>query len=263
MFEDLIEKPRPKRWKTAVIVGSALIHAAALGGVAVAAMWKIDKLDLASAADITFQAPLPPGESAPPPAARLAVAKATTKPPKVKPPVPVQPTVVKDPVQVTATGAATTDDPDAVNDGPGGDGNDPDADPLSTGRCLTPPCSGIETDREPPPVVERTEVKKPPIVPPNVAKGLRVSGNDQIFPPELVRVDMLHQGKDKVQATVQICVGADGTVDQVRLMKATGFASYDDKLVGEMRAWRYKPYLVDGRPSPMCTVAIVIYRMRK
>lgn len=264
MFDDLIEKPRPKRWKTAVIVGSALVHAGAIAAVALAAMWKIEKLELASAIDITYRVPAPPGASAPPPGSRLAVPRAAVvKVHKVKPPVPVQPAVVKDPEPVTSGAPAATDPGDG--DGPGGDGNDPDADLRSTGTCTTGPCLD-GSDGEPPDDTDKDDddvPKKPPIVPPHVAKGLRVGGNDQIHPPETVRIDMMHQGKNMVSATVQLCVGVGGTVDLIRVMKSTGFKDYDATIVREVRDWRYQPYLVDKRPSPMCTVTMFVYRMRK
>lgn len=262
MFDDLIAKPRPKRWKSAVIVGSALVHAGALTAVVVAAMWHVEKLDVASEMDITYRVPVPQGASAPPPAARL---PSPTKPKifKTKIDVPTQPQVTKEPDPVT-TGPSTTTDPNGGKDGPGGDGTDPDADPASTGTCLQPPCIDGSDGDPPVPDPEPVVIKKPPpIVPPNVAKGLRVGGNDQIHPPELVRVDMMHQGKDAISATLQLCVGTDGSVESIRVLKPTGFKSYDDKIVGEVRNWQYKPYRVDGVASPMCTVTMFVYRMRK
>src|SRR5688500_15689156 len=53
MFDAITEKPKPRRWQTAVIIGSAVIHAAAIAGVVVAAMWQVDKLDLTSNVDVT------------------------------------------------------------------------------------------------------------------------------------------------------------------------------------------------------------------
>jgi TonB family protein len=261
MFDDF-EKPRPRRWQTAVIVVSAVVHAAAIGGVAVAAMWKIEKLDVSDNRDITFRVPAPQGASAPPPAARLAVQKAQVTPPKIKPPVPVQPTIVKDPVTLTT---GTTTNATGTTTGPGGNGNDPDADPQNPGTCLNPPCvPGGDGDPEPEPVVKKDpEPEQTPIVPPNVGKGLRISGNEQIHPPEMVRVDMLHQGKSQLSATFQVCVGRDGHVDALRTLKSSGFADYDAKLLSEMRQWRYRPYLVNGKPSPMCTVSVFQYRMTR
>jgi TonB family protein len=282
MFDAITEKPKPRRWQTAVIIGSALAHAAVFTGVVVGAMWQVDKLDLANGVDITFRVPSPPGESSPPPAAaKLAVQSEHPKVVKVKPDVPVQPTIVKDPEPQTGGGGDSTGTGKT-----GGTGTDPTA----TGTCEGPDCNtgcitdcGEEkpecsdgkdndgdgkTDKADPACLagepfEKDDPKATPILPPSVAKGLRLSGNEQIYPPEMTRVDMLHQGKDVVQATVQVCVGAHGSVDNVRLLKATGFRDYDDVLTREIREWKYKPYLVDGKPSPMCTVAVIIYRMKK
>lgn len=284
MFDALIEKPRPRRWQTAVIIGSAALHAGVLAVVVVGAMWRIEKLEFTSGADVTFRVPPPPGDSAPPPGAeKLAVKSATVKPIKVKPPI-VQPTIIKDP-DPTPTGSDTgSTDPNAGAGGTGGTGDDPTA----TGQCLTPPClgdgGGVEVpqcedlvDNDGDGHVDRLDpackagraresddpTTTPPIVPPHVAKGLRIAGNEQIHPPEMVRIEMLHQGKDMVQATIQVCVSARGAVDQLRVLKSTGYRSYDETLTREMREWRYKPYRVSGVPSPMCTVAVIIYRMRK
>lgn len=282
MFDAITEKPRPRRWQTAVIIGSAVVHAAVIAGVVVGAMWQVDKLDLTSNVDVTYRVPPPPGESSPPPAAqKLAVQTEETLPVKVKPPVPVQPTVVTDPEPKVTTGGGG--DPTGTGTGTG-----TGTDPTATGTCLVEPCvdgsdgetkpeceDGLDNDgdgkidgedpackagkgRE-----DLDPVTAPPIVPPSVAKGLRISGNEQIYPPELTRVAMLHQGEDMVQATVQVCVSARGSVDNVRLLKKTGFRDYDEVLVREIREWKYKPYLVGGKASPMCTVAVIIYRMRK
>lgn len=282
MFDAITEKPRPRRWQTAVIIGSAAVHAAAIAAVVVGAMWQVEKLDIASNVDVTFSVPPPPGESAPPPAAaKLDVQKERVEPPKVKPDVPVQPTVVKDPDPPKTTGGG------GVPDGTGTDPNSQGTDPTATGTCLSGPCTGGGGEEKPecsdgedndgdsfvdgadPACKEGNDresedpVVKPPIVPPGVAKGLRISGNENIYPPEMVRVDMMHAGKDVVQATVQVCVSKSGTVDSVRLIKKTGFTAYDDVLSREIREWRYKPYLIGGRPSPMCTVAMIVYRMKK
>jgi hypothetical protein len=211
MFDDMIAKPKPRRWQTAVIVGSALAHGAVFAGVAIAAMWKIEKLEVGDTVDITYKVPPPQGASAPPPAESLKVTK-VTKVVKVKPPVVVQPTIVKDPDPVTTTATTATTTTGTNTGGPGGDGNDPDADPNSTGKCTTPGACIIGSDGDPPDDDDDDDivvVKKPPIVQPSVAKGLRYAGNDQIHPPETVRVDMMHQDKDHLRTTVQLCVDED------------------------------------------------------
>lgn len=281
MFDAITEKPRPRRWQTAVIIGSAVVHAAAIAAVVVGAMWQVEKLELTSNVDVTLRVPPPPGDSSPPPAAaELKVQNEQTKVVKRKPDVPVQPTVVTDPEPQVATGGGG----DTKGTGTG-TGTDPNA--TGTGTCLTPPClDGGDGDEKPEcsdgedndsdgkidaddPACKagntsesKDPVVAPPVVPPNVAKGLRISGNENIYPPETTRVEMMHQDKKMVQATVQVCVSSRGSVDNIRMLKRTGFQAYDEVLAREIREWKYKPYLVDGRPSPMCTVTVIIYRMK-
>lgn len=264
MFDDLVAKPKPRRWQTAVIVGSAAAHAAVIAGIAVSAMWQVKKLDVGESVDITFNVPPPQGQTSPPPAAKLDVLEPEPpkEPPKVKPDVIVQPEdAPKDPPKVTTGTSGNTNT--GTTKGPGGDGTDPDADPENKQTCPTPGAC-IDDSKGKPPKDDKDEVvvaKKPENVPPSVAKGLRYAGNDQIHPPEMVRVDMMHQGKQRLMPTVQLCVDERGTVEKLRLLKSSGFPAYDDKILGEMRNWKYKPYLVNGVPSPMCTVTVFQYSM--
>jgi len=265
MFDELVAKPKPRRWQTAVIVGSAVAHAAVIAGIAVAAMWEVKTLDVGETVDITFNVPPPQGQTAPPPASKLDVLKPEPpkEPPKVVPKDIVQPEdAPKDPPKVTTgtTGDTTT----GTTKGPGGDGTDPDADPENKHQTCPTPGACIDDKTAKPPRDDKDDVivvKKPDNVTPAVAKGLRYAGNDQIHPPEMVRVDMVHQGKNRLTATVQICVNERGAVDKLRVLKSSGFQPYDDKILGEMRNWKYNPYLVNGVPSPMCSVTIFDYRM--
>ena len=105
--------------------------------------------------------------------------------------------------------------------------------------------------------------KPPPILPPDVAKGLLLTSTDTIHPPDAVRVDMVHAGKDNVEARLKLCVDEGGHVSSVKLLKGTGFEAYDRHLMSAMNAWRYRPYKVNNIATPMCTVQQVVYRMRK
>ncbi|HVK73072.1 MAG TPA: energy transducer TonB [Kofleriaceae bacterium] len=272
MFDRVIEKPARRRWKTAVIVGSAVVHGLAAAVLVVSAMWKIDKLPVAVATRIELGPRPPTGESAPAAGQKLDVQKVAkvVKPTRKLVLEPVQPQVKTDVPDVAASGTDTGGQ--GGGGGRGGDGTDPDA----KGTCLVEPCAGIGDATEP--AVEKETCTdqacrckqdptlaecRPPIVPPGVAKGLRTSGNEQIYPPESVKVEMLHQGKETVQGTFQLCISAGGAIDSVRVLRSTGFRSYDDELVREMRAWQYRPYKVGGVASPMCTVQVIVYRMRR
>ncbi|MBK9031577.1 MAG: energy transducer TonB [Myxococcales bacterium] len=259
MFDRALSPSSSPRWKTALLLATVAGHAAVLVVLVVSAFWKIDKVAYADRTDVRFAAKIdlpPPG--GPPPGARLQVERPKAVA-KVKPVVPVQPVhlEVTPPVVPTTGGGAQT-----VGTGGGGDnvGGDPASTEIGTGTCAQPPCG------ETPPVTKVTPpvVKVPPpvAVPPSVAAGLRIGGNDRIYPPDRVRVEMVHGDRDQLRGTFKLCVSATGVVDSVRVMQSTGYDDYDGALVAAMQAWRYRPYKVNGVPAPMCTVEIVIYRMK-
>ena len=66
-------------------------------------------------------------------------------------------------------------------------------------------------------------------------------------------------GKEKIVGVYKVCVDASGHVAAVSTLKATGFAAYDNKITTSMRAWSFKPFLINGKPTPVCTAATYIY----
>ncbi len=99
--------------------------------------------------------------------------------------------------------------------------------------------------------------------PPTVAAGLRLSGNDALYPSDPVRLTMVRDGKDQVRGTFKLCVSRGGRVDDIQLIQSTGYAAYDGELTRAMQAWTFRPYLVNGAPAPMCTVKVVLFRLKR
>lgn len=272
MFDQVVSRPRRSTLKSVLIVGSAVVHAAAVAGLVVAALWQVDRLPLgADPVDIAIKMPMPPMGAAALPAGK----RQQILPPKVAQ---VAKTRVTDVVQPTkqppepavATGAVGPTD-GTLGGGGGGDGplcrlpTDAPSDlPIcATGPmppCADPPCS---EDGDPPPA-------KPPVVvhhdivnvPPTVAKGLRLSGDEQVFPARMTQLAMVHDGKTQVRGTFQVCVDEGGSISSVRRLASTGYDDYDGALMDAMRGWRYKPYAVDGKAAPMCTVQVFVYRIK-
>jgi len=54
-----------------------------------------------------------------------------------------------------------------------------------------------------------------------------------------------------------------GVVDMVVPLVSTGFASYDQKLLAGIRAWRCSPFTVNGEPIPVCTTVSFPYVQAK
>ena len=53
-----------------------------------------------------------------------------------------------------------------------------------------------------------------------------------------------------------------GVVDMVLPLVSTGYATYDQRLLAGIRAWRYSPFIVDGQPIPVCTSVSFVYTQR-
>lgn len=260
MFDQVVTRPRARWPKTALIVGSAAVHAVGIATLAVVAMWQVDKLPIRELPPLLVQAPrLPAGAEAPRAGTRLDVPPRTTK---IKVKDTVQPTrTVTEPAVAPSTGGEPGAGPAGPGDGPACEG--PQCADLPP--CAEPPCEPVP---DPDPVVEPPPDPPPPVVhdtvtlPPTMAKGLRIAGDEQVFPDRTVALAMLHDGKSEVRGTFKLCVGEDGQVTSVRKMVSTGYDPYDQALTAAMQGWRYRPYLVDGTPAPMCTVQLFVYRIR-
>lgn len=283
MFDNLVAAHGPsprRRARNIVVTTSVIAHAAALVALAVMAMWRIDKLELGYHGNRANALELPRNTGGGALAKREALVAKKEEPKVIReiPKVVVQPEkrLVKDETPVTdatSEGGGDTSDTGASGDGGGGDGKGVGT-PDTTDKCLTDKCLGGGTGGEEPKVLECKKGEKlvehkcvkdvqVATVAPDVMKGLRKSGNDQIPAPQSVRVAMMHEGKSRVVGTVKLCIGTDGHIDRAQLLKSTGYDAYDDLLVSEMKAWRYKPYTVEGEAVPACTAVTVVYVMQK
>jgi hypothetical protein len=99
--------------------------------------------------------------------------------------------------------------------------------------------------------------------------GSEGDGPPQTLPPQVVARACLaceppalppawaHAGIDQ-HVLARVCVGADGLVRDVRVLQGISPAA-DDAVAGKLRAWRYQPYLVQGRPVPFCYTTRIVF----
>jgi hypothetical protein len=266
MFDQVVVRPRRRALGSVLVIGSAMVHAAALATVAVAAMWQVDKVSLGpDRGEVAIAAPRPPAGAAQLPSG-------SKLPDPLKPPTVRSKDVVQPPAGPSAPPAATGGGPGGplgpATDGPPGP---PDAPPCTDpAGCVTDDGPGTPPE---PPVVTTTKddvPPPPPVVPSTVARGLRLSGDEQIFPSRPTQLAMVHDGKTTVRATFQLCVDEDGSIASVRRLAGTGYDEYDEALAAAMRGWRYRPYMMVRAdrpgdppvPTKMCTVQVFVYRIR-
>ncbi len=264
MFDSFAQKPSRRRRIFFAVSGS--LHVAAIGALAVATMWRVDKLTPDARHNAIAVLPAPPGNSGG--GQKMADPK---KPPprKPRPRDVIQPVPHRQLEQVAIEFA----EPGTGEPGTGGGGDGKGVgEPTVGGGCTIEPC-GIG---DPPPVplikpcAERptdADCLPPPVVPqvarvPEASLGSRVSGDAQIHPPDIVTTMMQRDGKSQTRGTFKMCLDTGGNVASISALRSTGYGAYDERLVAGMRTWRYAPYKLDGKAVAVCTVVTFVYAVR-
>jgi serine/threonine protein kinase len=104
----------------------------------------------------------------------------------------------------------------------------------------------------------------PANVTPMALDANRIGGDTEIVPDDTTQAEIGRSGVSKISGSFKLCIGSDGTVSTVKQLKSTGFQSYDAKIEATIRnKWRYRPYLVNGKPSVVCTAVMLIYSQKQ
>ncbi|MBS1122274.1 MAG: putative TonB protein [Deltaproteobacteria bacterium] len=229
----------------------------ALGiGVFVSGVWRIERLDadrrslstlavLAQAASSGGSVSLPTPKLQPKP---LRIVHEVIQPPKVKPASDLPPVTT---VPTSGSGSGSGSD----------EGSGSGSGSASIGQCLTPPC-GEDPVTTPPAPRREPAVDTDTLVPPNVLTMMRTSGTTQVHPPDVVKTQMLRDGKDRSVGVLKVCVSETGVVSSVNVMSSTRYAAFDDRLVDAVRGWTYRPYAAKGRNVRVCGTVTFVYAIR-
>lgn len=97
------------------------------------------------------------------------------------------------------------------------------------------------------------------VVPSSVLEGVRTGGNREV-PPDDADLKAMDAAGKGVAAAVKLCVKASGAVTRVQLIKSSGYATWDEKILREMKSWTYGPITVDGNPADVCAPITFTYR---
>lgn len=271
-----------RRW---LITISLLAHAGLGVGLFVSGVWRIERLDQPRS-NFVLGAPLwqgaPPegGESAKAPE-KLAEKEKEKKKRVVKD---VQPQPKQPEVPQLAAAQTVGDTGDGAGKGSGsGDSDGPPGgerceDPMgctdgTSGGRGDPVCGNNAT--EPGETCDDGNVSagdgcsatckvevKTIFVPPTVLQGLRIAGETQVHAPDTVKTMMLRDGRERTVGTLKLCIATDGGISSVSIAASTKYDAYDARLVAAARAWRYKPYTVNGTPMPVCGMVTFVYTIR-
>jgi serine/threonine protein kinase len=130
----------------------------------------------------------------------------------------------------------------------------PAASPAGSPSATAPPPSPATTPPAP---------AAPPTVAPTVLDANRTSGDKEILPDESTQSEIARSGTDSINGSFRVCVTDDGSINTVSVLKSTSFPSYDNKIQSTIRkTWRYRPIIVSGKATPVCTAVRFVYRQR-
>jgi hypothetical protein len=219
--------------------------------------WRLDRLDVEKAS-ISLAVMMPP----PAPAGGPAPGQ------KPKDPTPPPKKIAQEPTQPVA--AIKKDEPkptsdDSTGGGIGdkkGPGTNPDGEITDTGSCVGPACGPPSKE----PVKEEPKkeelVKTVTMVPPQILKGNRISGETMIAPPDVVKTQMMRDDHKRTVGAFKICLSESGQVSSVTMIASTKYPAYDALLMSTMRTWLYHPYMIGGQPAPVCSAVSFVYSMQ-
>ncbi len=119
--------------------------------------------------------------------------------------------------------------------------------PFAAVAALAPPVATLAPSR---PIAPASTA--PRTVPSRIGHGqLRINPNAEGYRVRLPRA--LDRTGQAFRATVNICVGANGRVSKVKVLRSAGPA-IDAQIPDVLSRWRYQPLLADGQAAPFCYV---------
>lgn len=112
-----------------------------------------------------------------------------------------------------------------------------------------------------------TEPGGPPLnVPPSSLISSRIAGQPNIVPDNATKTALARWANATAQqvrliGSFKLCISSSGRIQTITALRSTGVPAYDSKLVRDIReGWRYRPFLREGVPSPVCTAVTFIYK---
>jgi periplasmic protein TonB len=222
---------------SAVLIGALII------GAIVYSLFNIEDLPPPSVA-VTFFAAAPPPPPPPPPARKK------REQPKPKPV--IQPTMVQ---VKSALVQPKQKEPEPEPDKEEDHGVEGGVEGGVPGGVVGGVLGGERDSKPPPPPPPKpVEPPKPKVVAPTVLESQKLSGAIPPLPPNVKEqaFNTLGNQPGMLTAMFKVCIGGDGAISSINMIKPSGSAALDDFIRANLKTWRYRPYMIDGKPTPIC-----------
>ena len=235
------------KWAAPLLIGAAVFHLALFAAMWAKSIWEIEQLERPKTSVDLAVAPPPPPPPPPPPGGAKPQTQVIT-PKKIK---------VKDIVQ-----PVKIDKQEPVVEDSGSTGGEEGGEEGGVeGGVVGGDINGV-MGAPPPPPPPPPPPAPPQNVPPTLLEGSRIAGNKNIVPDDVTKTEIQRSGKEKIVGSYKLCIDAGGRVTTINQLKSTSFGAYDAKIQREMRTWKYRPYMVNGRAVPVCTAVTFIYSQK-
>ncbi len=152
----------------------------------------------------------------------------------------------------------------SIYDGDPEDGEESGVEGGIEGGDLGGVVGGTASDAPPPPPPPPPPPAGPQIVPAATLDAQRLTTSAKAIEPDAAdQAKIAADGLSRVTAVFKMCVGKDGGVASVKLLKSSGYPGWDARLTEGMKRWKYRPYLVNGTPTAVCAAQTFVYQPSK
>jgi TonB family protein len=93
----------------------------------------------------------------------------------------------------------------------------------------------------------------------SVTPPVRISGDPNVVPPDSVKAEMVSARQALLTGAFKVCVDLDGNVAAVTVISPSGHPDYDRLVIERAKTWQYRPGLLDGQPTRVCTGVTLVY----
>jgi protein TonB len=232
-FEAILSEQRtaPSGWRRIIMTFSVLIHAIALAAGVAHSIWQVEEMPMPAVEVTLAMAPPPPPPPPPPP-------KRSSSKPKTKPVEP-KPKAIVAPIETPKVEPAPEEEESGDEEDEGEEGG-------QEGGVVGGVVGGIVGGTAPPP----PKSTGPKLLTTKAGHSL-LAINPQVRPYKVNIPEEYVARGDEYVSQIRICVNAQGTVSSVKILKPS-ISVIDLQIPQVIPRWKYKPYLLNGKPTDFC-----------
>lgn len=232
-FEAILSEQRsaPSGWRRIIMTFSVLIHAIALAAGVAHSIWQVEEMPMPAVEVTLAMAPPPPPPPPPPP-------KRSSTKPKTKP-VDPKPKAIVVPKETPKAEPEPEPAEEESEEDEGEDGG-------QEGGVVGGVVGGIVGGTAPPP----PKSVGPKLLTTKAGHSL-LAINPQVRPYKVNIPEEYVARGDEYVTQIRICVNAQGNVSSVKILKPS-ISAIDLQIPQVIPRWKYKPYLLNGKPTDFC-----------